>query len=95
MDPFKIAPLLALGVGLASSAAQAESCASPNKPVAGTLAAASNPCTPVSTPQAKKPPVVRGAPKQSDTKAPGTYQYGNTTVHIGGSVSTDINVRGR
>jgi hypothetical protein len=88
--------LVLLGVAAASTfAARAENCASSNRPVSGTLASASNPCTPAPAPNVKKPTVVRGAPKAPDAMAPGTYRYGNTTVHIGGSVSTDVNVRGR
>lgn len=90
-----LASLIAV-LGLFSvSAAHAGNCASPNKPVAGTLASASNPCAPAPAPHAKKPAVVRSAPKEPSTKAPGTYRYGNTTVHIGGTVNTDVTVRGR
>jgi hypothetical protein len=73
------------------SGAGAETC---NQAVAGTLAAVSNPCAPPAQ-QAKRPVVRRSAPEHPDSKAPGTYRYGNTTVHIDGSVSTDVNVRGR
>jgi hypothetical protein len=73
------------------SGTSAENC---NQAVAGTLAAGSNPCAPLAQP-AKKPVVGRSGLKESDTKVPGTYRYGDTTVHIGGSVSTDVNVRGR
>jgi hypothetical protein len=64
-----------------------------NAAVSGTLASPGKPCP--ATPQAKKPTVVRNAPKGRDTKTPGVYRHGNTTVHIGGSVNTDVNVRGR
>jgi hypothetical protein len=73
------------------SGASAENC---NQAVAGTLAAGSNPCAPLAQP-AKKPVVGRSGLKEPDTKVPGSYRYGDTTVHIGGSVSTDVNVRGR
>jgi hypothetical protein len=94
MNLLKIASLVAaFGVGLASAsaAARAETCGSANKPVAGTLAAPSNPCPP----PPKKPTVVRRGPKEPEAKAPGTYKHGNTTIYIGGSVGTDVNVRGR
>lgn len=89
-----LASLIAV-LGLVSlSAAHAENCAGADRPVAGTLAAASNPCTPGSKPSARKP-VARSTPKEPETRTPGTFKHGNTTVHIGGSMSTDVNVRGR
>jgi hypothetical protein len=89
-----LASLIAV-LSLASlSAAHAENCASANRTVAGTLAGASNPCAPVSKPSARKP-IARSAPKEPGARTPGTYKHGNTTVHIGGSVSTDVTVRGR
>lgn len=82
-----------LVAGSATPGAMARDC-KPGNNVGGTLAAAGNPCTPAPAPNARKP-VARSAPKEPETRTPGTYKYGNTTVHIGGSVSTDVNVRGR
>lgn len=83
--------LALLLAGAATSGVMAQDCP-PGKNIGATISAGP-PCAPGT--QAKKPTVVRSAPKQPDTKAPGTYRYGNTTVHIGGTVSTDLTVRGR
>jgi hypothetical protein len=91
MTLLRFAALVALFSLALTSGTSAENC---NQAVAGTLAAGSNPCK-LPMQQAKKPVAGRSAPKEPDKKAPGTYRYGDTTVRIGGSVSTDVNVRGR
>jgi hypothetical protein len=91
MTSLRFTGLVALFSLTLISGASAENC---NQAVAGTLAAGSNPCK-LPTQTAKKPVVGRSGLKEPDKKTPGSYRYGDTTVHIGGSVSTDVNVRGR
>ncbi len=79
--------LLAAPVSLAF----AQSCTQPGaSAVGGTLASPSPPCPNPSTRPLAAP---RTAPQPQGQK-PGTFQHGNTTIHIGGSISTEVGARG-
>jgi hypothetical protein len=72
-------------VGLLAGAAVAADCGGNwggGGNVPGTLASPAQPCRPQRGPTPHTPP---------DTR-PGTFTQGNTTVHVGGSISTDMGI---
>lgn len=79
---------------VASSSAWAEPCTQTGvNAIGGTLAAPAKPCPHPST----RPFSVPNQPPQPQPQGqkPGTFQHGNTTIHIGGSISTEVGVGGR
>jgi hypothetical protein len=70
--------------------ASAQGCKSDKRPVPGTLAAANDPCA-----QPKAAPKRESANDEKKKEQPGMFKSGNTTFYFGGSVSTEVGVRGR
>lgn len=72
----------------AATPAAAQDCRSAwsSGPPPGTLASPTSPCA--GAPSNGRP---RG---RTEKTRPGTYQSGNTTIHVGGSVSTEVGIGG-
>ena len=68
----------------------AQGCKGDKRPVPGTLAAANDPCA-----QPKAAPKRESATDDKKKEQPGMFKSGNTTFYFGGSVSTEVGVRGR
>jgi hypothetical protein len=84
--------ILTTGVALLGlpAAASAQGCKNDKRPVPGTLAAANDPCA-----QPKAAPKREAATEEKKKEQPGMFKSGNTTFYFGGSVSTEVGVRGR
>lgn len=82
--------LVACIAGVSPVAAQ--DCAPRGPAMPGTLANPQAPCH-TATRQPLQPSSGRTAPAQQGER--GVFRHGNTTVRMGGAVSTDVTVRGR
>jgi hypothetical protein len=71
-----------------AASAQAQDCTGPRQPIAGTLAGSACP-PPAAAPSSR--PVVQSKKRQPS----GLLDSDRTTIHIGGSIQTEIGVRGR
>lgn len=71
--------------------AHAQNCNSDKRPVPGTLAAANDPCAQPKAAPSREP--VRKSEKKEER--PGAFKSGNTTIYFGGSIGTEVGVRGR
>lgn len=70
--------------------AHAQNCNSDRRPVPGTLAAANDPCAQPKAAPSREP--VRKSEKKEDRPA---FKSGNTTIYFGGSLGTEVGIRGR
>lgn len=89
----RTAIILIAGVALLClpAVASAQGCKGDKRPVPGTLAAANDPCT-----QPKAAPNRESATTDDKKKEqPGMFKSGNTTFYFGGSIGTEVGVRGR
>lgn len=88
----RTAVILTAGVALLGlpAAAAAQGCKSDKRPVPGTLAAANDPCA-----QPKAKPKRESATEEKKKVQPGMFKSGNTTFYFGGSIGTEVGVRGR
>ncbi len=86
-----VAPRLLAAVLLAclAASAQAQDCTGRRRPVAGTLAASGSACPPTTAPSTR--PVVQSKKRQPS----GLLNSDRTTIHIGGSIQTEVGIRGR
>jgi hypothetical protein len=88
--PRRFAILVAAASSLAGASADAKDCVARwggGSAVPGTLASPpAQPCPPT-------PPAAPVSPQAQDK--PGTFRQGNTTIHFGGSISTEVGVGGR
>jgi len=73
--------------------AQAQDCTPRGASVGGTLSSPQAPCSAAPARRPLQPESGRSAPPQQGER--GVFRHGNTTIRMGGSVSTDINIRGR